>query len=97
MQAMQVEQERRRVRRTDVLIHAKIIHRSAIFDCTVQNLTNLGARLELENANELPKLFELTFDSVRTRRPCRAIWRQNEKIGVSFECNRSQLDWLHQA
>jgi ribosomal protein S1 len=87
MQAMHVVQERRRVQRMKVLKTAKIIlnHHSSIYDCTVRNLTNLGACLELESTKGIPVVFDLTFDSARTCRPCRTIWRTNHKVGVSFE------------
>jgi len=87
MHIIHVVQERRRILRMKVLKAAKIIlnHNSRICDCTVHNLTNLGACLELGHTNGVPVVFDLTFDSARTCRLCRTIWRNNNKIGVSFE------------
>jgi len=87
MQAIHVVEERRRILRMKVLKTAKIMlnHQSSIYACTVHNLTNLGACLELGRTNGIPVVFDLTFDSARTCRLCRTIWRTNNKIGVSFE------------
>src|SRR5437763_5100777 len=80
--------ERRSVRRTQVLRNAKIIinHRSAtIISCTLQDLTNHGACLSLASTYRLPDTFELTFEHGRSRRPCRVMWRTRTKLGVSFD------------
>jgi hypothetical protein len=78
--------ERRRVRRTRVLKGAKIIlnDRSSLFDCTVRNLTNLGASVHVPSTIGSPDIFALSFDSGRSSRGCRVIWRADDKIGVSF-------------
>ncbi len=80
--------ERRSVRRTQVLRNAKIIvnHRSAtIISCTLHNLTSHGACLSLASTYRLPDTFELTFEHGRSRRPCRVVWRTKTKLGVSFD------------
>ena len=80
--------ERRNVRRTQVLRNAKIIidHRSAtVISCTLQNLTSRGACLSFASTYGLPGKFELTFEHGRSRRPCRVIWRTKTELGVSFD------------
>jgi hypothetical protein len=79
--------ERRDRKRTRVLRCAKIIvpRRSPLIHCTVQNITGAGACLKLANTSGLPETFDLTFEHGRTRRPCRVIWRTEDKLGVSFE------------
>jgi PilZ domain len=79
-------EERRRVQRTQVLKGAKIIlnGRSSMFDCTVRNLTNFGACLHLASPLGTPGTFDLTFDSARSSRLCRVIWRSQNKLGVAF-------------
>jgi hypothetical protein len=39
----------------------------------------------LRDINILPPDFELTFDSFRTIRRCRVIWRQGDVVGVAFQ------------
>ena len=78
--------ERRRVQRTRVLKGAKIIinHRSSVVDCTVRDLTNLGACLQLPSSVGIPNTFDLIFDSVHSSRPCHVKWQTANKLGVSF-------------
>jgi hypothetical protein len=78
--------ERRRVRRTRVLRGAKIMlnDRSSLFDCTVRNLTNLGASVNVPSTTGIPDVFALSFDSGRSSRGCSVIWRADDKLGVSF-------------
>jgi hypothetical protein len=78
--------ERRAVQRTRVQRSAKIIvpRRSPVIHCTVQNITSGGACLKMANTFGVPPTFDLTFEHGRTRRPCRVVWRTNDKLGVSF-------------
>jgi len=79
-------QDKRQPRRTRVFKCAKIIlnKRSPLFDCTVFNLTNVGACLCFQSTAGIPDSFDLTFDSARSIRQCHVIWRTESKIGVSF-------------
>jgi hypothetical protein len=79
--------ERRRIQRTRVLKGAKIIlnNHSSLFDCTVINMTNLGSCVRLPSPIGIPNLFALSFDRARSSRQCRVIWRNESKLGVSFE------------
>lgn len=78
--------ERRAVKRTRVSRNAKIIvpRRSPVIFCTVENITSIGACLKLASTFGLPETFDLTFEHGRTRRPCRVVWRTNNKLGVIF-------------
>lgn len=78
---------RRTVERTRVLRNAKILvpRNSPVIHCTVQNITSAGACLTLANTHGLPATFDLTFEHGRTRRPCRVVWRTNDRVGVRFE------------
>ena len=78
--------EHRRVQRTRVLKQAKIIlnGHSSLLDCSVRNLTNLGASLQIASALGIPQHFEITFDWARSSRPCRVIWRTYNQLGVEF-------------
>jgi hypothetical protein len=81
------DDDRRTIKRTQVLRSAKIIvpHRSPVIHCTVQNITGGGACLQLANTSGLPEQFDLTFEHGRTRRSCRVVWRTEDKLGVAFE------------
>jgi len=78
--------ERRQVQRTRVLKGAKILFndRASVIDCTVRNLTNLGACAQLASSLGIPQNFELSFDAGRSNRKCQLIWRTENKLGISF-------------
>jgi ribosomal protein S1 len=78
--------ERRQVQRTRVLKAAKIIlnTRASVIDCTVRNLTNLGACVEMPSVTGTLDSFDLTFDAGRSFRNCHVIWRAGSKFGIVF-------------
>ena len=79
--------ERRGYTRSRVLKGAKlIVGCSAVLDCVVRNLTNVGARIEIPNTVDLPDKFDMTFDRGRSRRPRRVVWRRLNEAGVKFFC-----------
>jgi hypothetical protein len=54
--------------------------------CIVSDISEGGARLDVESAVELPDQFQLLLscrDGIY--RQCRAVWRTNNQIGVQFE------------
>lgn len=70
-----------------MLLPARIIlnDHSWKHDCTVRNLTSIGACVELSSTIQIPDAFDITFDSARTCRPFRTIWRANNRLGVLFK------------
>jgi hypothetical protein len=78
--------ERRALQRTRVMRPAKIIAplSSPVIHCTIQDITNAGACLQVASAAGLPETFDLTFEHGRTRRICRVVWRSPDKLGVRF-------------
>ena len=78
--------ERRRVPRTRVSATAKAfaVKSSRAYDCTVRDISSLGARLEFRDGSMVPTLFELTFDHARTLRVCHVAWRTETELGVEF-------------
>ena len=78
--------ERRRVARTRTLKSARIVfnYSGSVIDCTVRNLTDIGACLHVPDSLGVPDQFDLMF-SGHERRPCHVVWRTDTKLGVSFE------------
>jgi hypothetical protein len=78
--------ERRRFPRTKVSKCAKLVlvGRLTVI-CTVRNLSNHGACLQLASTLDLPAEFDLSFDAGRTLRKCRIVWQTFTNVGVSFE------------
>jgi hypothetical protein len=52
-------------------------------ECTVRDYTSAGANLHVSTTFGLPHQFELVMNGIR--RHCRAQWRTDNKIGVTFE------------
>jgi PilZ domain len=53
--------------------------------CTVRNLSNTGAGLEINSPLWFPDRFVLAVPSEGWRKPCRMVWRSEKRIGVVFD------------
>jgi hypothetical protein len=78
--------ERRRVPRTRISASAKVlvVNSPRAYDCSVRDISSLGARLEFSDAAMVPNIFELTFDHAKTLRICHIAWRTGTEVGVEF-------------
>jgi hypothetical protein len=78
--------ERRRVKRTQVFKHARILPLDSAceFDCVICDVTNLGAGLRVPPSASTPQTFELVFGSALFRRRCEVKWALGQRLGVSF-------------
>ena len=55
--------------------------------CSVLDISDIGARIELESDEELPAQFILGFtESGAGRRICEVVWRNGLIVGVKFLC-----------
>ena len=52
--------------------------------CSIEDISESGARIVLQKAEELPKRFLLLLASRGGARLCRAVWRDELMIGVEF-------------
>ena len=77
-------QEKRAIFRKRVLKNAQIIlsDKAPKLACGVRNLSNAGACLQVSTTYGIPMSFDVVLDGVR--RPCRAVWRSDTKMGVTF-------------
>ena len=53
--------------------------------CTVRNLSDTGAALDVTSPVGIPDRFTLVLDTETTLRPCRVVWRKEKRIGIVFE------------
>jgi hypothetical protein len=87
MQQSRRDVERRAVGRTtinrDVLMF--FTGQDRVQRCCVRDVTNLGACIRLNGLSIVPSEFGISFDSFRTMRLCRMVWRQGDSLGVAFE------------
>ena len=55
-----------------------------VFDCTIRNLSDRGAKIEVEQQSDIPDEFELALPSMHRAAPARAAWRKGRAIGVEL-------------
>lgn len=54
-------------------------------DCTVRNLSTVGAALEVSSPVGIPENFTLIFRTEGLQMPCQVVWRREKRIGVAFD------------
>jgi hypothetical protein len=54
-------------------------------DCTVRNLSETGAALDVISPIGIPERFTLLVETDHSHFPCRVVWRKEKRIGVRFE------------
>lgn len=54
-------------------------------DCTVRNMSESGARIEIASPVGLPDTFTLVIAADHFLRHCRAVWSADRRIGVAFD------------
>jgi hypothetical protein len=77
------EEEHRIATRHRVLKGARILFGGGSIDCTVRNISETGAALDVTSPLGIPTEFTLATDG--GQRPCRVVWRKEKRIGITFE------------
>ncbi len=78
--------ERRRAQRHRVLKQGMLAFSGGGgADCTVRNISETGARIEIASPVGLPASFTLVIAADHFLRPCHAIWSADRRIGVAFD------------
>ena len=75
----------RTVQRHRVLKAGSIQFSGGAIDCTVRNVSQTGAALEVVTPLFIPDRFTLAVPADQLKRPCRIVWRKQRRIGVTFE------------
>ena len=78
--------ERRPQRRLRVLLGARIAFHDGAqhFDCTIRDLTNVGARILLPRNQPMPSLVYLINMRDRTAHEAKVAWNNGKEAGLSF-------------
>lgn len=76
--------EKRKGARRRVLKGAFIVSsdKAPKLECTVRNLSETGASLQVSTTLGLPQDFDVIIDGARRR--CHSMWRADTKIGIRF-------------
>jgi hypothetical protein len=54
-------------------------------DCTVRNISETGAALDVVTPLFIPDRFTLFVPTEHLKRPCQIVWRKEKRIGVTFD------------
>lgn len=76
--------ERRDKTRHRVLKAGTIEFGGGAIDCTVRNLSDNGAALDVTTPVGIPERFNLFVPVDGKHLPCTVIWRKERRIGVKF-------------
>ncbi len=78
--------EKRREPRVRILKAARIVfnERRSVIDCTVRNLSAVGACLNVASTLGIPERFEVMFDADNSSRACHVVWHKEKQLGVEF-------------
>ena len=77
--------EHRIAPRRRVLKVGSIAFGGGAIDCTVRNLSDTGAALEVVTPLFIPDRFTLIIPTDQLKRPCHVAWRKDRRIGVVFD------------
>jgi hypothetical protein len=78
--------ERRTQRRHRVLKGGRLSFRDGGgVDCTVRNISPIGAGVDVDNPIDLPESFTLLVESEHLIRHCHAVWHNDRRIGIAFD------------
>ena len=77
------DDENRIATRHRVLKGGKIQFGGGSIDCTVRNISDTGAALDVTSPLGIPEQFILVTDV--SQLPCRVVWRKEKRIGVTFK------------
>jgi hypothetical protein len=76
--------ENRKISRRRVLKSGTIEFDSGAYICTVRNLSEVGAALDVPFAAAIPHEFKLIMTTDQVSKRCFVIWRKENRLGVTF-------------
>jgi hypothetical protein len=78
-------EERRIVLRRRALKAGSIGFGGGAIDCTVRNISDAGATLEVVSPLFIPDRFRLIIQSDGLDRLCHIVWRKERRMGIAFD------------
>jgi hypothetical protein len=77
--------EKRIAPRHRVLKAGTIEFGGGAIDCTVRNMSNTGAMLDVNSPIGIPDQFTLILPADGQHIACHVVWRKQKRIGVAFD------------
>jgi hypothetical protein len=71
--------------RRRVLKAGSIEFADSAIDCTIRNISENGAALDVKSPLYIPDRVMLVMQTEQSKRACRVVWRKERRIGVTFE------------
>ena len=62
-----------------------VFNRAGAISCTVRNISDTGARLDVTSVLDIPDTFQLQIPKDDLTRSCRVVRRTPQSLGVKFE------------
>ncbi len=86
--------DQRRARRRPIRYNARLaVGPGQFYDCVLSDVSDTGARIEVQDSKKLPDQFLLLLsESGAARRFCRVAWRKTRYVGVAFEKNMTDVN-----
>jgi hypothetical protein len=79
-----ISDERRSAPRHRVFKGATITLGQTTADCTVRNISDRGAAIDVIDKIAIPQSFVLIIPADQTYRKCQLVWAAGRRVGVSF-------------
>lgn len=78
--------EQRTIQRHRMLKGGTITFNGAAgISCTVRNMSDKGAALDVISPLGIPETFTLVIEADHFAKPCHVVWRKEKRIGVAFD------------
>jgi hypothetical protein len=77
--------EKRVMARHRVLKAGTVEFGGGTIDCTVRNVSNTGAALDVASPVGIPDQFTLVLPGDGLHMPCHVVWRKQRRLGVAFD------------
>ncbi|MGO8800552.1 MAG: PilZ domain-containing protein [Roseiarcus sp.] len=78
--------EARRSKRARTFLHARLSYGDGAIstECTVNQLSDVGARINVAGSVALPDMFEIAIPQKGISARAKLIWRKDDQVGVDF-------------
>jgi hypothetical protein len=78
--------EARRSKRARTFLQARISYGDGAIstECTVNQLSDIGARINIAGSIALPDMFDIFIPQKGTSRRAKLVWRKDDQVGVDF-------------
>lgn len=78
-------EEKRAAQRRRMLKAGTISFGGGVINCTIRNLSEAGAALDVISPVGIPDRFTLLLNADQSKLRCQIVWRTGKRIGVLFD------------